>query len=254
MKDRSIYIILGIMVVGAIALATGLTRVDNPNWDAPSTAGNQSSTSAGDRSRNVTVSAEQASSAEIRLEQPAGVLTVEPSDVSLMDAEFDTPGDWLPAVERTDAGEVATVKVTQDSRPWPSIGNRSNDWRVLVTRSMPLRLFVERGAGEALLDLRGVDVESLDARLGAGQTTVDLSGPRDRDVSVRVEAGVGEITLKVPSETGVRIVAEKGIGEITAEGLLQQRGAWVNSAYGQGPTMEVDLRQGVGAIRIIAVP
>lgn len=249
MKDRSIYIIIGLIVVGVIALATGFERVPNPDWE-----GELAAPASGSESRKeMSVDGEGAEEAVITLDQPAGEMTVEGSDTAFAEATFDVrPGRWLPAFDYALDGDTGRLEVSQSGMEIRfGMGNVRNEWRVGLTRDLPVDLTVRRGAGTATLDLRDVDIASLTATLGAGETEIDLSGDRSRDISVSVEAGVGEIRLFVPAETPVRILAEKGIGEISADGMTRDGRYLVNAAYAKGgPVMDVKIAQGVGAVRI----
>lgn len=256
MRDKSIYIIAAVIVVGVIAIATGFRAVpnsENPwlrSWrfdiepDRPGTPARRQSS----------IPAEGAERADVTIEQAVGELNVSAGGTALMDAEFDTNrSDWIPNVVYNVRGTSGVLTVVQpDSNAWGGPGNYRNTWNIELTPSLPIDLVVERGVGEATIDLNGLDVRTFSAELGVGDTTIDLTGARSEDMSVDIQGGVGHAGLTIPSTVGVRIYAEKGMGKITLpDGYTTSGGYWSNEAYnGTGPKIDIRVSQGVGEIDV----
>lgn len=258
MKDRSIYVIIAVVIVGVIAISTGLKEVpsDNNPWYAihigdERSAETTSSTPASHRS----IDASGAQSAQITLEQAVGEMRIDSTGEYLMDATFDArPSSWIPAVDYSLEGTRGVLLVRQPEAPGPLHDGR-NVWHVSLTDTLPVDLAIKRGVGQGTIDLHDVDVTSLNAQLGVGETTIDLSGERTHDVSVRIESGVGKCTLLVPQNMAVRLTAEKGIGSLTVQGFESKAGVYTrNSDVAGVPVMTVNIEQGIGDIQVRAEP
>lgn len=128
-----------------------------------------------------------------------------------------------------------------------------NKWDLRLNSSVPLDLEVETGAGESVLDLRGLDLADLQVNTGAGQTSIDLSSELQHDLHASVEAGVGDLSVKMPSGMGVRVSAASSIGSLTNTGPSKDGEYYVNEAYGTAPhTLFLDINAGIGSINLLA--
>ncbi|MDZ4168774.1 MAG: toast rack family protein [Coriobacteriia bacterium] len=267
MKDRSIPIIIAVVLIGMIALGTGFRRVENTGdeWyanlhigdrieaDEPQAPEEPDSPVVG-RTATEVVELGTATRAEVRLAQPVGELKVRGASGPLMDAQFDTkPKRWTPEVDYRVDGEVGELTVRQSEFDPFAEGDTRNNWDVALDTGTPMDLVIERGAGEA--DLLIGDLLLLSARIvnGAGETTIDLTGGRelDDDVEIDVIGGVGAMRLALPNGVPVRVTIDQGIGEVTVDGLSEDGGAWVNDAYDDDrPAYEIRVKQGIGEVSI----
>lgn len=195
-----------------------------------------------------------ARSAEVDLEFGAGTLVVGSKAASdtLMTGAFETvPERLLPEVDYEVADGIGRLKVTQPPHSAFSAAGYRNEWDVRLAEGVPMRLEVDAGAGECTLELGGLDLSELSVSAGAGELTVDLAGEWTRDLDAEISGGVGEVTLRVPRDVGVRVRSQSGIGSVSAEGFRIDGGAYVNGAYGSSPvTLDIDLQQGVGDVRL----
>ena len=136
-----------------------------------------------------------------------GDLTVSdvPSTTAAFTGEFTyNPVTWKPEtsyqVNPIDGGAIGAVYVGQpESDSVMKWGETENTWKLALASGVPTNLSMKLGAGEADVDLSGVDVRFLEAVTGVGSTTIDLSGPRTADVDANITAGVGELTLRLPA-------------------------------------------------------
>lgn len=195
-----------------------------------------------------------ARSAEVDLKFGAGTLVVGSKTASdtLMTGTFETaPETLLPEVDYEVADGIGRLSVKQPPhRAFSAVGYR-NEWDVRLAEGVPMRLDVEAGAGECTLELGGLDLSELSVSAGAGEFTVDLTGDWTHDVDAEISGGVGEMTLRVPRDVGVRVRSQSGIGEVSADGFRIEGGAYVNESYGTSPvTLDIDLQQGVGDVRL----
>jgi hypothetical protein len=107
------------------------------------------------------------------------------------------------------------------------------------------------GAGDATLELGGLNLRNVNVNLGAGDVTVDLTGEPKRDYSVSVLGGVGDATVKLPKNVAISATARGGIGDISTSGLEQRDGVWINpDNVGAPVTVTVSVSGGVGSIRL----
>ena len=253
MRQTRILLFAVVLVLIAALTTSGCRRVKLA--DAP--AG-----SAGATNQTQTVPIGAATSLKTSVRMGVGVLKLsaaEPRSTSALEAAFTYPrADWKPVVEYSVEATRGTLGISQpDFRTVPvSLGSSDNSWNLRLASGVPTDLSLKLGVGESTVDLRDIDVTSLEVVSGVGKATVDLSGTRTHDVSGRVEAGVGELDIIVPSAVGVKLVGgTEGIGELKAAGFTQTDGGVVNAAWNQpGPKIVLALNRGVGEIHVTSAP
>ncbi len=208
---------------------------------------------------NKTVALEGATQLKTELAMGVGELTVSGLETSgtAMTGEFVySPSNWKPEVSYNTAGGVGTLAIRQPSHSNVQLFERvKNTWDVRLAKGVPTDLKMTLGVGKSSVDLRGIDLTSLDVVSGVGDTTIDLSGARTTGFTANVESGVGKLTLRLPRSVGARVVGGKdGIGEFTADGVTVHSDSWVNDAWsGSGPKIDIALSRGVGAVEILLV-
>ncbi len=79
--------------------------------------------------------------------------------------------------------------------PW-SGGVQPPSWRLKLNDRLPITLETSTGAGDQMLDLRGLDLTTLNASVAVGQLTVTL--PEDDTFSGQVSNPIGSLTVIVP--------------------------------------------------------
>jgi hypothetical protein len=249
MRTRTMVVAAVAVLALALALgATGCTRVRLD--DNPATAS---------KTLSKTVALEGAGHLSTEISMGVGGLSLSGLDTSgtAMTGEFVyAPASWLPEVAYGVSEGTGTLSVRQpsDSNVQP-FGRMKNTWDVRIARSVPTDLKLRLGVGTSIVDLRGVDLTSLDAKTGVGETTVDLSGPRANGFGARIECGVGKLTLRLPRSVGARVTGGKdGVGEFRADGVTVNADSWVNDAWsGTGPKIDIVLIRGVGEVEIVLV-
>jgi hypothetical protein len=239
---------VAVLAIVALATTTGCTRVRLA--DDPSTR-TTSDTKA--------VALEGATSVETEVRMGVGELTisVEPTTTDVLDARFVyAPVSWKPTVDYSVASGVGRLLVEQpNTTDVAAFRDTKNSWDLKLGGGVPTKLTLRLGVGSSKVDLRGLDLTSIDAVTGVGDTTIDLSGPRTKDLSGRIEAGVGRITVRVPRNVGVRFSGRQdGVGNFTADGFKAEGNSWVNDAYsGAGPKIDIDFVRGVGDATLVLV-
>ncbi len=144
-----------------------------------------------------------------------------------------------------DANGHARLNLTDERSPGPS------GWSILFGDEAPLDLHVWTGRARARLDLRNVDLRTLDLRLGQGDASVKIGGVRWRDVQVRIQAGAGDLNVRFDGSYGVRLQVVRGPGPLGIRGFYWDGSAYVNEAYGKAPaTITVHVVTGTGRVRV----
>lgn len=112
---------------------------------------------------------------------------------------------------------------------------------IALTRSVPLDLDLEFGAGEADIDLGGIALRRLDLSTGASETRIRF-GERNplRAEQIRIQAGAAELeVIGLGNTRAERISFEGGVGST----LLDFSGAWDRNA-----TATVEM--GIGSVTL----
>jgi hypothetical protein len=198
-----------------------------------------------------TVEAGGARTAQVDLRMGAGELRVTgASQEALLEAAFKYNRERLrPDVEYHVSGEKGYLRVGTRRSSGVHFGRVRNEWDLSLTRSLPVDLRVNLGAGENRLDLRGVDLTNVDIDMGVGDMRLDLRGPRTKSFRVSINGGVGSGTLYLPSDVGVRVRVDGGLGSVNTRGLMKDHHAYTNDAYGRSDvTIDVDISAGIGSL------
>ncbi len=242
MRSRIMIAAAAVMVM-AVA-ATGCVRVEMPRGSFTES--------------NDSVTLQGATKVNARFDMGAGKLDIASADTDLMEARFGySRSGWEPEVAYDVNGSTGELSVRSPRKIDFDFGSEYRyEWTIGLSPDVPMDLVVDMGAGQATLDLVGLDIRDLRVDVGAGDTTIDLSGDWKNDLNGDINTGAGALKLRVPENIGVRIVGYKdGVGEYRADGFMQDGDALVNSAY-EKATVRFDLvlRRGVGDVEIEMVP
>ena len=201
-----------------------------------------------------TVEVGDAEEVSVHIKMPAGALAVTGGAAMLAEATFRYNAvGWNPNVDYRLNGSQGLLSIDQTGDDFPVQGKLVNEWQIALSNALPLDLRVDTGAGEAQLDLRGMDLSALTVQLGAGRTVVDLSSSLNHDLRASIEGGMGELSVRLPAEMGVQVTPATGIGEITSSGLQRDGDNYVNEAFGEAAyTLYLDIGAGIGAIELLA--
>lgn len=223
-------------------------------WLAISSCGFLNTTSVSDtRTDTQNVELGSAEVVRVQIHMGAGELSVTGDANSLLDATFRyNVAHWQPRVNYTINGSRGELVVDHQGEAIPVGGALVNEWSLLLSNAVPIDLEIGTGAGESVLDLRGLDLTALSIEVGAGTTNVDLSRDLDHDLSAAISGGVGNLTVKLPGEMGVQVSADTGIGGLANSGLVKDGDVYVNAAYGSSPhTLFLNINTGIGAIELL---
>jgi len=215
-----------------------------------------------DRVTDKSLSAPLAGATELVAEvsMGAGELNIDGDDIApdaLRGRFVYAPAGLEPTLESSADGSSALVTVKHPDSPDFDLseGRLRNEWDITLPTTVPTELNVRLGAGDGMLDLRGIDLTDLVVEQGAGEVTIDLS-EQDSDLVARATIGAGELTVRLPSGVGARIRGHKdGIGEWDYPGFTVEGDYLVNDAYGEPgtKTIEMDIQRAVGQVNLVEV-
>jgi hypothetical protein len=190
--------------------------------------------------------------ANVELNINAGELNLRDGTEQLIDGKFTfSVPDWKPRVRSSTNGSRATITI-EEPKGTHSFGHQRNVWNLQLNDKVLLDLALNCGAGQARLDLGGLNLRNATVHMGAGQVDLNLEGHPTRDYDVSISGGVGQATVRLPHNVGIRAEAHKGIGSVTVTGLEQKNGAWENSLYDNAKVnVRLKVESGIGEIRII---
>jgi hypothetical protein len=209
----------------------------------------------GEEHTSQSVDLQGAKSVSVRLEMPAGQLSVAGGSSHLLDADFHYDRtETRPQIDYTASGERGELSISQEGRH-THFGNEDNDWDLHFANGVPLDFKLEMGAGQSNISFHDLSVSRLSVEMGAGELNLDLTGPRTTSLDGTIEGGAGQATLRLPKDVGVRISASGGIGSIRAPEMKRDGDAYVNDAYGKTPSqIELTIEGGVGQINLDLEP
>jgi len=168
-------------------------------------------------SHSEVIDVEEADSVSAEIIMGAGKLEVQSGAEALLEGEFHySYRDYAPDITyRVRSNGTGDLKIKQDNGPKFRVqANYKNEWELLFNDTVPLDLEITLGAGESILELANLNLESFELQMGAGASTIDLSGLLEHDLPVNIQGGVGELTVILPPETNINSVVTGGLGEI----------------------------------------
>jgi hypothetical protein len=197
---------------------------------------------------------EDAESVTAEIMMGAGKLAVQSGTEALMEGEFHYSfREYAPDITyhvRSDGR--GDLQVEQDDGPKFRVqSNYKNEWELVFNEEIPLDLDITLGAGESILDMADLNLESFALKMGAGSAYVDLSGTRDQDLSVNIQGGVGELTVLLPPETNIIAEVTGGLGEINTKGLYRDGELFVSKYSGSGSVVNIKIEAGIGQLNLL---
>lgn len=194
----------------------------------------------------------QVNLAQIRLAPGVGQLEVsalEESSPSLVEGQIRLlPGERLE--RRSDVqGSEAMVALEARGRTSGSVRSREG-WELRLSPRADLRLIVDSGVGETVLNLRNLQVSSLDVNSGVGRVQIEL--PEQGIYRAKIDGGVGELDVRIPPNVAVRLVAKTGLGGVEVpNGLLKQGDNRYESPDYASAANKADLEVSGGVGRVV---
>jgi len=147
-------------------------------------------------------------------------------------------------------GDLAIYNL-KDAQPTVFMpGNSSRSaWDLRLNPEIPIDLRVNMGAGDATLDLSGLNLTHLDVNLGVGQVEVIL--PEGGSFEAKVSSAIGQTTIFIPGDLAVRIRAGTALSARSIPALYSEVGdnVFVSPGYEEAENkVEIDLNQAIGQV------
>ena len=235
-------LLAALLVLGVLAGALWLSTTD----DAPGGAGLVA--------ENLQQPLEGATSAEVEISPAVGRLHVEalPEAASLVQGTIYRGRN--EEVEQTfEGGTRATYRLRAGQVSWAPFGTWAFDrrvWDVGLSPGAVLDLRAEMGAGEAILDLTGLQLERLQVDIGLGRAEVRL--PAEGRFEASVEGAIGEIVILIPDGMEVRIQASTAMAvRNMPEGYRRNGDVYTSPGYEDAENrVDLTVSQAMGSLSV----
>jgi len=201
---------------------------------------------------SLSIPLEDASQAHLRLQHGAGRLTLYAGAI---------PGELLAGdfgggveVDKRREGDSLRIKMNSPVQfiPFSWYPGYSLDWKIALSRDIPLSLELETGASETRLDLDDLRISELRLKTGASSTNVNL--PANAGFTrVMVESGAASVDIRIPSGVAARIRSRGGLSSLSLDrSRFPRTGEIYQSAdYDTASNkVDIDIQMGVGSVTI----
>ena len=183
----------------------------------------------------VTIEKDKAHELELELGIGAGELNVEAGANEWVEGTIEVNHKKLKTdVSYKLRGDKGIGVIKQDDGFFNNINfdDFKNKWDLKLNNEIPTTLIVNSGAALSHLDLKGLNLSTLEVNAGVGDMTIDLGGKWEKSFDASLEMGVGKSTIILPKEVGVKIISSKGIGNTNLIGFISEGdGVYVNEAF-----------------------
>ncbi len=189
----------------------------------------------------------------VRLLLGTGTLSVGASDAPYLYRSIARFGDSYSAPTSVWNAVQHTLTLTSGQRNAGSVprgdgatdDENAQDWRVQLTRRVPIELTIDATAADATLDLTGLALRRFALNTGAAAATVRFDAPNPESMSVfDANVGAGGVKLIGLGNAGASEARIAGdLGEVS----LDLGGRWVRD-------MQIVVSSALGGVRITAPP
>jgi hypothetical protein len=155
-----------------------------------------------------------------------------------------------PMVDYSSEDGVSVYSLRNSASSFFFPGDNRWTWDLGITTQVPIDLRVDLGAGDAQVDLSGLDISQLGVDLGVGRAVVQL--PDQSDFSARIDGAIGQILVEVPRGQALRVRADTGLANIAVPNDFQEQdGVYTSPNYaGAENQIELSVDQAIGNITI----
>ena len=194
-----------------------------------------------------------AETVDVLIDMGVGALLIGGGAEDLLEADF-TYGQetWKPEVSYQVSGTQGFLSVKRPSAVGVvAVPNVQYEWDLRLNSEVPMDVKINMGVGGGRLDLRDLNLQSLELDLGVGGAEVDLTGSWEADLEASIHSGVGGVKLVLPRDVGVRVEAEAGLGAVEALEFNRDGDVYTNDAYGRTETtLYIKADVGVGGLEL----
>ncbi len=137
---------------------------------------------------------------------------------------------------------------------YPTSAAQNWTWNVDLNPGVPIALRADMGAGNMLIDLRNLQISSLDAGIGLGKITVYL--PASGHFSGTINGAIGEVEVVIPKGMDVRVKANNAITAVEAPEAYQHSDSiYTSPGYASAENrISLDISQAIGKVTLRAEP
>ncbi len=169
---------------------------------------------------------------------------------SLITGDLELATQRKPAWDIRRTGGQASMTLEYRGGDWMQNWRRGDEWDLRLSPRVGLSLDVNVGAGDATLDLDGLDIRNLTVETGAGRTTVILPG--EGDFEAKISGGLGQVVIEIPEGMAARVQVDRGLGDVSASSRFDRDGDTYVTDDWQSNDNRVDLeiQVGVGQVTI----
>jgi len=182
----------------------------------------------------------------------AGRLTVCSTSDQLFDGSFYSR-DKRPRVTMRERRGRATIRVNAPGArhiSWPR--KLDNNWRIMLTDQLPVRLNVDCGAARLKLNLAEIQLERFNIDCGASEIDLVI-GTKSPRVEGYIDCGASHIDIQIPRGAGLRVHRNVAISSFrSGEINLRKHGSYRETEkFDEAPVqIKLDVDAGVSAFRI----
>ena len=186
-----------------------------------------------------------AQSAEVSIEQPAGVLRLRGQDQgsTLIEGEIGLArGEQLQEDFEVEGGIARYSLQSSGVRMGPFVGTSRGGmvWDLSLSQGVPLDLVIQLAAGDAQIDLRRLELKSLEISNAVGQATVTL--PNTGRFEGQISLAVGQLIVVIPEGMEARLQIDSALTGRNLPGSFRGEGNTFTSPGYQGADDRVDLK------------
>lgn len=194
------------------------------------------------------------SSAQVSLSPPAGTLRLQAlsEPTGLLVGQVGMPGNQHVLQDYSVNAGRAQMNLHVTGSNFVMLPGNADQWKwnLELATGIPIDLKVDMGAGEALLDLTGVDLTSLKVSLGVGRADVTL--PQSGSYNAQLEGAIGELVVWVPRGTGITIIPSTALVATSyPPGFQKQGDRLVSPDYSQAADrIDLRLNMAIGSVSV----
>lgn len=188
---------------------------------------------------------EQALNGDIRIDFGAGRLNIAAGNRPDLFIEGDCSGEVIQKIQSLDQKiEAYLHPATAD---FPHFGNADNlNWSLLLSPKVPIRLEIQSGASENIIDLSKLMISNLKISSGASSTRVILP-EKNSNGKAQVNAGAASMDIAIPEGVAARIHTQGALSSVSVNTVRFPK----TQGYFQSPDYEtstnrVDLEAEIG--------
>ncbi len=189
----------------------------------------------------------EATSAELDLSLDVGELLIG------TDAKGDTliSGAITPGDYRDDLASKAGVAQYELENIRPAFFPYTARWELDLNPDLSAGLMINNGVGELMLEIAGLELDSLTADQGVGRMVVTL--PESSADPIHIKQGVGVVLIQIPEGSRVAVDAQNGLSKVDfPPGFELESGYYVTPGANQtNADLLITVEQGVGLVDIV---